>query len=69
MRFSGKAFALVLVVSLTATGLWAAGDADTEPAVAAEKEMVLDPSTGEMVEAPQYGGGTDVRYPRSELEF
>ena len=56
MRFSGKGFALVLVVSLTATGLWAAGDADTEPAVAAEKEMVLDPSTGEMVEAPQYGG-------------
>ena len=35
MRFSGKGFALVLVVSLTATGLWAAGDADTEPAVAA----------------------------------
>ena len=25
-------------------------------AVAAEKEMVMDPSTGEMVEAPRYGG-------------
>ena len=47
------AFALVLVV--TATGLWATG-AEEEPAAAAEKEMVLDPSTGKMVEAPRYGG-------------
>ena len=47
--------AVALVLVLTATGLWAAG-ADEEPAAAAEKEMVLDPTTGEMVEAPQYGG-------------
>ena len=40
---------------MTATALWAAA-ADEEPAAAAEKEMVLDPSTGEMVEAPRYGG-------------
>ena len=48
-------FVFVLVLSLAATGLWAAA-AEEEPAVAAEKEMVLDPSTGEMVEAPRYGG-------------
>ena len=50
-----KTFAVALVLTLTATGLWAAG-ADEEPAAAAEKEMVLDPTTGEMVEAPRYGG-------------
>ena len=48
-------FVVVLVLSLAATGLWAAA-ASEEPAAAVEKEMVLDPSTGEMVEAPQYGG-------------
>ena len=48
-------FVVVLVLSLAATGLWAAA-AEEEPAAAVEKEMVLDPSTGEMVEAPQYGG-------------
>ena len=40
---------------LTATGLWAAA-ADEEPAAAMDKEMVMDPSTGEMVTAPEYGG-------------
>ena len=48
-------FVFVLALSLAATGLWAAA-ASEEPAAAVEKEMVLDPSTGEMVEAPQYGG-------------
>ena len=48
-------FVVVLVLSLAATGLSAAA-AEEEPAAAVEKEMVLDPSTGEMVEAPQYGG-------------
>ena len=45
---------IVLILTLVATTLWAAGS--TEPTAAAEKEMVLDPSTGEMVKAPQYGG-------------
>ena len=49
------AVALILVLVLTATGLWAAG-AEEEPAAAAEKEMVLDPTTGKMVEAPRFGG-------------
>ena len=42
-------------LALTATGLWAAAAAE-EPAAAMEKEMVLDPTTGEMVSAPEYGG-------------
>ena len=48
-------FAVALVMVMTATALWAAA-AEEEPAAAAEKEMVRDPSTGEMVEAPRYGG-------------
>ena len=48
-------FAVALVLVLTATGLWAAG-AEEAPAAAAEKEMVLDPTTGKMVTAPEYGG-------------
>ena len=48
-------FVVVLVIALTATGVWASGESD-QPAAAAEKEMVLDPRTGEMVEAPRYGG-------------
>ena len=42
------AFALVATVTFAAP----AG----EEAAAAEKEMVLDPSTGEMISAPEYGG-------------
>ena len=53
--FFSRTFAVAVVLVLTATGLWAAG-ADEEPAAAAEKEMVLDPSTGKMVTAPEYGG-------------
>ena len=48
-------FVVVLVFALTATGVWASGESD-QPAAAAEREMVLDPRTGEMVEAPRYGG-------------
>ena len=47
--------ALVLVLVLTATGLWAAG-AEEEPAAATEKETVFDPATGMTWTAPQYGG-------------
>ena len=53
--FFARTFAIALVLILSATGLWAAG-AEEEPAAAAEKEMVTDPTTGEMVTAPEYGG-------------
>ena len=51
----GMTFAVALVMVLTATGLWATA-AQEAPAAAVEKEMVLDPSTGKMVTAPEYGG-------------
>ena len=50
------AFVFVLVFALTATGIWASPAGEQEPAAAMAKEMVLDPSTGEMVDAPRYGG-------------
>ena len=45
------AFALVATVTFASP----AGE-DDDTAMAADKEMVLDPTTGEMVSAPQYGG-------------
>ena len=51
-----RTFAIALVMVLVATGLWASPAAEDEPAATMEREMVLDPSTGEMVEAPRYGG-------------
>ena len=47
--------AVLFGLVLTATGLWAAA-AEEAPAAAMEKEMVLDPTTGKMVSAPEYGG-------------
>ena len=46
---------LPLALALVATVTFASGESD-QPAAAAEKEMVRDPSTGEMVTAPEYGG-------------
>ena len=45
------AFALVATVTFASP----AGE-DDDTAMAAEKEMVLDPTTGKMVTAPEYGG-------------
>ena len=50
-----KCLAVLSVLVLAATGLWAAAAAE-EPAAAMEKEMVRDPATGKMITAPQYGG-------------
>ena len=47
--------AVLACLALAATGAWAAGE-EEQPAAAMEKEMVLDPTTGEMVAAPEYGG-------------
>ena len=47
--------AVLCGLALTATGLWAAAS-EEEPAAAMEKEMVMDPTTGKMVTAPEYGG-------------
>ena len=50
-----RTFAVALVLVLTATGLWAAGTEEA-PAAAADKKYVTDPTTGEVVVAPEYGG-------------
>ena len=47
--------AVALVLVLTATGLWAAGD-DEAPAVDADKRYVTDPVTGKVYTAHEYGG-------------
>ena len=54
--FFSRTFAVAVVLVLTATGLWVSPAGEEEPAAAMEKEMVLDPSTGKMVSAPEYGG-------------
>ena len=50
-----KLIVLSLALALVATVTFASA-AEEEPAAAMEKEMVTDPTTGEMVTAPQYGG-------------
>ena len=51
-----KILAVLIGLGLTATGLWASPAAEEEPAAAMDKEMVMDPATGKMVTAPEYGG-------------
>ncbi|MDE0026335.1 MAG: ABC transporter substrate-binding protein [Spirochaetaceae bacterium] len=55
MNLARTCLAVLAGLVLAATGAWAAA-AQEEPAAAMEKEMVTDPTTGEMVTAPQYGG-------------
>ena len=52
-----RTLVLTLACALVATVTFASGDSD-QPAAAPEmeKEMVTDPTTGEMVNAPEYGG-------------
>jgi len=45
----------LVALTLAAGAAWAAADAE-QGAAAVEKEMVLDPTTGEMITAPEYGG-------------
>ena len=56
MRFFTTGLAIVCGLMLTATGLWASGADEEEPAAATEKETVFDPATGRTWTAPEYGG-------------
>ena len=60
MYMTGLAVMCGLV--LTATGLWASAASEAEPAAAADREMVRDPSTGQMILKPQYGGSIAVAW-------
>jgi ABC-type transport system substrate-binding protein len=51
---SNRLLAVLVVLTLAAGMAWAAAEA--EQAAGMEKEMVLDPTTGAMVTAPEYGG-------------
>ena len=52
-----RTFAIAMVMVMAATGLWAAGASDEgSTAAAADKKYVTDPTTGKVVEAPEYGG-------------
>ena len=51
-----RTLAVALVLVLAATGLWAAGEGEQGSAAAAEKEYVTDPTTGQRIAAPEYGG-------------
>ena len=51
-----RACAVALVLILTATGAFAGGGGESDTAAAADRTMVRDPATGEMVLAPRYGG-------------
>ena len=61
-------FAIALVLVLTATGLWARG-AEEEPAAAADKKYVTDPTTGKEVEAPRYGGTLTIAFAKEWKVF
>ena len=52
----GKCLAVLSVLVLAATGLWAAGEEEGSTAAAADKKYVTDPTTGKVVVAPEYGG-------------
>ncbi len=51
-----KCLAVLSVLVLTATGLWAAGAEEGSTAPVADKKYVTDPTTGKVVVAPEYGG-------------
>ena len=51
-----KCLAVLSVLVLAATGLWAAGEEEGSTATAADKRYVTDPTTGKVVAAPEYGG-------------
>ena len=58
----GKCLAVLSVLVLAATGLWAAGEEEGSTAAAAEKKYVTDPTTGKVVVAPEYGGTLTIHW-------
>jgi peptide/nickel transport system substrate-binding protein len=58
MKFR-KCYAVVVVLALSATGLWAAAAGEDDSAATTEREMIRN-ARGEMQEKPQYGGSINV---------
>ena len=61
---AAKMQSLLLTLTLMLTAFWV-----SPSAMAAEKEMVMDPTTGEMVTAPEYGGTLTIANRLSTLWF
>ena len=61
-----KILAVMIGFGLAATGLWATG-AEEEPAAAADKQYVTDPTTGNVVTAPEYGGTLTYPYQNNNV--
>ena len=61
-----KILAVMIGFGLAATGLWATG-AEEEPAAAADKQYVTDPTTGNVVTAPEYGGTLTYPYQNTNV--
>ena len=51
-----KCLAVLSVLVLAATGLWAGGEEEGSTATAADKKYVTDPTNGKVYTAPEYGG-------------
>ena len=64
-----KTFAVVLVLIFAAGALWAAGATDQPTtAAAAAIKYVTDPATGEVVQAPRYGGNLTHAWGRADYD-
>ena len=61
---------IALAFALVATAALASPTSEGEAAAApTEQEMVRDPSTGEMINAPQYGGTLVYAWQRENVHF
>ena len=58
MKFR-KCYAVVVVLALSATGLWAAAAGEDDSAATTDREMIRN-ARGEMQEKPQYGGSINL---------
>ena len=67
MKFR-KCHAVVVVLALSATGLWAAAAGEDDAAATAEREMIRN-ARGEMQEKPQYGGSIGLAMPAANTSW
>ena len=67
MKFR-KCYAVVVVLALSATGLWAAAAGEDDSAATAEREMIRN-ARGEMQEKPQYGGSINLGIQQANVSW
>ena len=70
MKKASTIMSIALAFALVATAALASPTSEGEAAAApTEQEMVRDPSTGEMINAPQYGGTLVYAWQRENVHF